>query len=97
MRRVPGTPEAGPPRASAETSLCWNVVISLGAGLGSVLLPTLAAAQTQAAKPGGSGQLGLRNVPLPAASAADRLSELGPENAAMAAYTGLWDHRDGVG
>jgi hypothetical protein len=28
---------------------------------------------------------------LPAASAAERLNELGPENAAMAAYAGLWD------
>jgi hypothetical protein len=63
----------------------------LGAGPGSVLLPSLAAARTQAAKPGSSGQLGLGNVLLPAASAAERLNELGPENAAMAAYTGLWD------
>jgi hypothetical protein len=63
----------------------------LGATLGSVLIPGPAAAQTQAAKPGGSGQLGLGNVPLPATSAADRLNELGPENAAMAAYAGLWD------
>lgn len=63
----------------------------LGATLGSVLIPGLAAAQTQAAKPGGSGQLGLGNVPLPATSAAERLNELGPENAAMAAYAGLWD------
>lgn len=63
----------------------------IGAALGSVLVPGLAAAQTQAAQPGGLRQLGLGNVPLPAASAAERLNELGPENAAMAAYAGLWD------
>ena len=61
----------------------------LGAALGSVLLPNLAAAQTQAAKPERSAQLG--NAPLSSASATERLNELGPENAAMAAYTGLWD------
>jgi hypothetical protein len=63
----------------------------LGAGLGSVLLPTLAVAQAQGPKAGGSGQPGLGNVPSPAASAAERMNELGPENAAMAAYAGLWD------
>lgn len=63
----------------------------LGAALGSVLIPGLAAAQTQAAQTGGSGQLGLGNVPLVANSAAEHLNELGPENAAMAAYVGLWD------
>jgi hypothetical protein len=63
----------------------------LGAAVGSVLLPSLAAAQTPAAKAGGSGQLGLGNVPLPTASAAERMNELGPENTAMAAYAGLWD------
>jgi hypothetical protein len=63
----------------------------LGATLGSVLIPGLAAAQTQAAKPGGSGQLGFGNVPLPATSGAERLNELAPENAAMSAYAGLWD------
>ncbi len=63
----------------------------LGAGLGSVLIPALAVAQAQAPKAGGSGQLGLGNVPLPGASAAARMNELGPENAAMAAYAGLWD------
>lgn len=63
----------------------------LGAAVGSALLPSLAAAQTPAAKAGGSGQLGLGNVALPAVSAAQRLNELGPENAAMAAYAGLWD------
>jgi hypothetical protein len=56
----------------------------LGVGLGSVLIPTLAIAQAQAPKAGGSGRLG--NV-----TAAERLNELGPENAAMAAYAGLWD------
>jgi len=61
----------------------------LSAGLGSVLLPTLAVAQAQAPQAGGSNQLG--HVPLPAASAAERMNELGPENAAMAAYVGLWD------
>jgi hypothetical protein len=55
----------------------------LGAGLGSVLLPTLAVVQAQAPKAGASGQLG--HVPLPATSAAERMNELGPENAAMAA------------
>ncbi|HEY3621467.1 MAG TPA: hypothetical protein VGL12_03555 [Roseiarcus sp.] len=63
----------------------------LGATLGSVLIPDLAAAQTQAAEPGGSGQLGLGNAPSPGTFAAERLNELGPENAAMAAYAGLWD------
>ena len=58
----------------------------LGAGLGSVLIPILAVAQAQPPKAGGSGQLGLG-----ATSAAERLNELGPENAAMAAYAGLWD------
>jgi hypothetical protein len=61
----------------------------LSAGLGSVLLPTLAVAQAQAPQAGGSNQLG--HVPVPAASAAERMNELGPENAAMAAYVGLWD------
>jgi hypothetical protein len=51
----------------------------LGAGLGSVLIPSLAGAQT-----------------LGATSAAERLSELGPENGAMAAYTGLWDVTESV-
>ena len=63
----------------------------LGAGLGSILIPTLAAAQTHATKQEGAGHLGLGNAPSPAASAAERLNELGPENAAMAAYAGLWD------
>lgn len=63
----------------------------LGAALGSILFPGLAVAQTPAAKAGGSGQLGLGNVALPATSAAERLNELGPENAAMAAYAGIWD------
>ena len=63
----------------------------LGAALGSVLIPGLAAAQTPATETGGSGQLRPGNVPLPPASAAERLNELGPENAAMAAYAGLWD------
>lgn len=63
----------------------------LGAAVGSVLLPSPAAAQAPVAKTGGSGQLGLGNVALPAASAAERMNELGPENAAMAAYAGLWD------
>ena len=63
----------------------------LEAALGSVLIPTLAVAQAQAPKAGGSGQLGLGNVPLTANSAAERLNELAPENAAMAAYAGLWD------
>lgn len=63
----------------------------LQAALGSALIPGLAVAQAQTAKPGGSGQLGLGNVPLPATSAAERLNELGPENTAMAAYAGLWD------
>jgi hypothetical protein len=58
----------------------------LGAGLGSVLIPTLAVAQAQPPRAGGSGQLGLG-----ANSAAECLNELGPENAAMAAYPGLWD------
>ena len=61
----------------------------LGAAFGSVLIPGLAAAQTQAARTGGSGQLGL--MPLAPTSAAGRLNEPGPENAAMAAYAGLWD------
>ncbi len=61
------------------------------AALGSAFIPGLAAAQTPATKAGGSGQLGLGNAPLPAASAAERLNELGPENAAMAKYAGLWD------
>jgi hypothetical protein len=70
----------------------------LGTGLGSILIPTLAAAQTQAAKPGGSGQLGLGNVPLAAASAGERLNELGPENARHGGIRGLVGrHRDGVG
>lgn len=34
---------------------------------------------------------GLAAAQLPAACAAERLNELGPENAAMAAYAGLWD------
>jgi len=63
----------------------------VAAVLGSILVPSLAAAQTPTAKAGGSGQLGLGNVPLPGASAAERLNELGPENAAIAAYAGLWD------
>jgi hypothetical protein len=57
----------------------------LSAGLGSVLRPTLAVAQAQAPS------VQLEHVPLPAASAAERMNELGPENAAMAAYAGLWD------
>ena len=61
----------------------------LGAAFGSVLIPGLAAAQTQAARTGGSGQLGL--MPVAPTSAAGRLNEPGPENAAMAAYAGLWD------
>jgi hypothetical protein len=63
----------------------------LEAGLGSVLIPTLAVAQAQAPKAGGSGQFTLGNAPLLGASAAERMNELGPENAAMAAYAGLWD------
>lgn len=63
----------------------------LGAALGSVLIPGLTAAQTSPPKTGDPGQLGLGNVALPTASAAERLNELGPENAAMAAYAGLWD------
>jgi hypothetical protein len=58
----------------------------LGAGLGSVLIPNLVIAQAQPPKAGGPGQLGPG-----APSAAERLNELGPENAAIAAYTGLWD------
>jgi hypothetical protein len=58
----------------------------LGAGLGSVLVPTLAVAQAQGPKAGGSGQLGLGNALLLGASAAERMNELGLENAAMAAY-----------
>ena len=68
----------------------------LGAGLGSVLIPTLAVAQAQLPKAGGSVQVGRGNVPLLAASAAERMNELGPENAAMAAYAGLWDVKETV-
>jgi hypothetical protein len=57
----------------------------LGVTLGSVLIPDLAAAQAQAAEPGSSIQLES------ATSAAERLNQLGPENAAMAPYAGLWD------
>ena len=63
----------------------------LGGALGSAFIPDLVAAQTQAANASGSGQLGLGKAALPATSAAERLNELGPENAAMSAYTGLWD------
>jgi hypothetical protein len=65
----------------------------LGAGLGSVLIPTptLAVAQAQTPKAGSSGQVGRGNVPLLGTSAAERMNELGPENAAMAAYAGSWD------
>jgi hypothetical protein len=57
----------------------------LGAGLGSVLVPTLAVAQAQGPKAGGSGQLGLGNAPLLGASAAERMNELGRK-------TPLWRH-----
>ena len=63
----------------------------LGAGLGSILIPTLAVAQARAPETGGSGQVGIEKIPTPAASASERLNERGPENAAMAAYAGLWD------
>jgi hypothetical protein len=83
-------------RSQSSTGEHGNIIMLqrrhvLGAALGSVLVPHLAAAQTPAAKAGGPGQLGLGNVALPATSAAERLNELGPENAAMAAYAGLWD------
>jgi hypothetical protein len=66
----------------------------LGATLGSVVIAGLtvahtSAAQMSAAETGRPGQPGHENLPL--ISAAGRPNELGPENAVMAAYAGLWD------
>ncbi|WP_342722406.1 hypothetical protein AAFG07_24380 [Bradyrhizobium sp. B097] len=63
----------------------------VGAVLGSMFISDPAAAQTPAAKAGGSAQLERGNAALSAVPAAERLNELGPENAAMAAYAGMWD------
>lgn len=51
----------------------------LGAALGSVIIPSMVSAQMP------------ENATLHAMSAAERLNELGPENAAMASYVGVWD------
>lgn len=75
----------------AETSLCRNVVISSGPWSARSSFPPWQRETRVADRSGGAGQPGLGNLPLPAASAAERPNELGRENAAMAAYAGLWD------